>query len=177
VLVSAYNDPHVVAGQASLVEEIVVELGPPGTVVAPAGSGGLLAGLSIALSPECRLIGVGAEASPALHRSVIAGESVEVDVKPTLADGLAGNLEPGAIPVTLLARRNPVMFDASEDAIAAAIRFLAYDVGLVVEGSAAIAFVPFLDGRLAVSELAKPVVIVVTGRNISAEALRDVLRS
>jgi threonine dehydratase len=168
LFISPYNDPHVIAGQASIARELTEQLPDVTAVLAPVGGGGLLSGLAVALPASCRVIGVGAAASPAVRTSVEAGRVVDVAVEPTLADGLAGNLEAGSITVDLLRERNVAVLDASEDAIAEAVRFCAYESGLVVEGSAATAIVPLLDGRIAKHERSTgPTVAVITGRNIA----------
>jgi threonine dehydratase len=46
------------------------------------------------LVPRCRTIGVEAAASPAFHTSLAAGAIATIDPQPTLADGLAGNMDP-----------------------------------------------------------------------------------
>jgi threonine dehydratase len=46
--VSAYNDPYVIAGQSSMLVEILEQISEPFTVVAPVGGGGLISGLALA---------------------------------------------------------------------------------------------------------------------------------
>ena len=99
--VSPYNDPDVIAGQATA--------GPragragaraSGTVVVPCGGGGLLAGVTLGLEGTgVRVVGVESEASPSMSTALAAGAIVPIEVEPTVADGLAGNLEPGAVTV------------------------------------------------------------------------------
>ncbi len=48
--VSPYNDPHVIAGQATIGAELDAQAPGPLTVVAPVGGGGLLAGVALLAS-------------------------------------------------------------------------------------------------------------------------------
>ncbi len=91
-----------------------------------------------------RVIGVEAEASQALSRSVTAGRVVPVEVLPTLADGLAGNLESGSITVELARRHVSSFVTVTEAEIAEAMRFLHAEHGLVAEGAGAAAVAAFL---------------------------------
>ncbi len=143
------------------------------TVVVPAGGGGLLAGVALwaAGRPGVRVVGVEAAASRALSAAAAAGRVVAVPVGATLADGLAGNLEQGSVTPALVAGR--VRFAAvSEAEIEAAVRFLALDCGLVVEGAGAVGVAALLAGRV---PAAGQVVVLLTGRNIDPATLARVL--
>ena len=101
--VSPYNDPDVIAGQATVARELASQVPDLGTVVVPCGGGGLLSGVILALAETgVRVIGVESEASPSMSAAVAAGAIVPIHVEPTVADGLAGNLEPGAVTVGIV---------------------------------------------------------------------------
>jgi threonine dehydratase len=126
--VSAYNDPDVIAGQATVAVELLDELlGEPLTIVCPVGGGGLCAGVALWTSavPGVRVVGVEAEASQAMSAALAAGRAVPVEVRPTLADGLAGNLEPGAVTVGLICAHVAEIVAVTEAELEEAIRFLA----------------------------------------------------
>jgi len=172
--ISAYNDPEVIAGQASIAAELREQVDGPMTIVAPIGGGGLLAGLSLwaADHADVHVIGVEAAASRAVSAAVAAGRTVHVEVAETLADGLAGNLEQDCITPAIIARYADEITSVSEQEIRRAIRFLASQHGLVVEGAGAVAVAALL------AEKVNPTgrtVAVVTGRNIALPALATVL--
>jgi threonine dehydratase len=98
---------------------------------------------------------------------------VTVPVGPTLADGLAGNIEAGSVTVPMIAGGVEQMAGADEDAIAEAVRFLAFEHGLVVEPSGAVAVAGLLSGR--VDPGAGPTAVVVTGRNVTNALFADLL--
>ena len=73
---------------------LALELAAAETIVVPVGGGGLAGGVGLAASG--RVVGVVAEASPAMLASVEAGRAVEVELRETLADGLPGTSSPAA---------------------------------------------------------------------------------
>jgi threonine dehydratase len=171
---SPYNDPQVIAGQASIGAELRDQVDGAMTIVAPVGGGGLLAGLSFWASrhPDVRVVGVEADASRAVSASVTAGRVVEVPVAATLADGLAGNIEPGCITPALIAAHAHGLTSVSEPEIRRAMRFLAGRHGLLVEGAGAVAVAALLAGK--VEPVGRPVAVV-TGRNITLREAAQVL--
>jgi threonine dehydratase len=165
--VSPYNDPDVIAGAGT----VALELADAGTIVVPIGGGGLAAG--IGLATQARVVGVVPEASPAMQAAVAAGHVVEVEVRETLADGLAGNIEPGSVTVELCAAHVDAIVSVSEAELADAMRFLAREHGLVAEGSGAAAVAAIRAGRVG----GGAPVAVVTGRNVTLETFSRALRS
>jgi threonine dehydratase len=173
--VSAYNDAEVVSGGGTLALELLASLDGPITIACPVGGGGLVTGVGLAAAEraDVRVIGVEAEASQALSTSVAAGEVVDVEVGPTLADGLAGNLEQGSITVELAQRHVDLFVTVTEAELAEAIRFLDAEHGLVAEGAGAAAVAAVLAGKL--EPRGGPLVCVVSGRNIAEARLAQVL--
>jgi threonine dehydratase len=172
VYVSSYNDTGMIAGQATLGREL-----PEGplTVVAPLGGGSLASGLGLWASGRAgaRVIGVEAERSPAFSTALAAGEITEFVVGDTLADGLAGNLEPGAVTFPLVRDHVAAITQVSEPEIEEAIRFLARAHGIVAEGAGATAAAAVLAGRVQPGD--EPLVVVVSGRNIALPRLAAIL--
>lgn len=173
--ISAYNDPHVISGQGTIALELFEQVPDVATIVAPVGGGGLLAGIALAAikRPGVSVCGVEAAASPVVSVSVAVGRVEIVDVGFTLADGLAGNIEPGSVTVPLIARLVSRLLLADENTIRDGVRYLASEHGLITEPSGAIGVGALLDGLLEADE--GPVVIVVTGRNVVSELFVDLI--
>ena len=173
--VSAYNDRRCRLGRRHPGPRAARFTRGPITIACPVGGGGLVTGVGLAAAerPDVRVIGVEAEASQALSRSVTAGRVVRSRCLPTLADGLAGNLESGSITVELARRHVSSFVTVTEDEIAEAMRFLHAEHGLVAEGAGATAVAAFLAGKL--EPRGGPLVCVVSGRNIAEETLAQVL--
>lgn len=174
--VSAYNDPLVVAGGGTLAVELVERVAAPFTVVCPVGGGGLVAGVALwaAGCSGVRVIGVESESSPTMRAALDAGVIVQLEDAPTLADGLAGNIEPGSITFELVRRHVEDVVLVSEREIAAAMRRLHRDHGLVVEGAGAVAVAAIASGRVRADGTT---VALVTGGNVAPELFAQVLAS
>jgi threonine dehydratase len=172
--VSPYNDRDVIAGQGTLALELLEQIEPPVTIVCPVSGGGLCAGVALwaARVPGARVVGVVAEASPAMLAALGAGAVTPVQVGPTVADGLAGNLEPGAVTLELVRDHVDDVVAVPEDEIEAAMRFLVREHGLVAEGAGAAATAAVLAGRV---QRRGRTVALVTGRNIDAATLARIL--
>src|SRR5690606_24889435 len=129
---------------ATVMEELLAQIEGDFTVIVPVGGGGLIAGVAMRAAKvtdrDLWVIGVEAEESQAVSSSVAAGEVVDVPIGETLADGLAGNLEPGSITVDILKTHPPTFTSVSETQIRSAIRELYVDHDLVAEGAAATSY-------------------------------------
>ena len=173
--VSSYNDTGVIAGQSTIGRELDVQIPGPLLVAAPLGGGSLASGLGLWASGRAgaRVIGVEAERSPAFSTALAAGRITPFEVGDTLADGLAGNLEPGALTFSLVRDHVAAVEQVSETEIEEAIRFLARAHGIVAEGAGAAAVAGVLAGRVPAGDV--PLVVVVSGRNIALPRLAEVL--
>lgn len=175
--ISPYNHPDVIAGQGTLGAEILEQLPGADVLVVGVGGGGLAAGVGLwakAMNPGIRLVGVQAENSAAMLASLQAGQLVQAPDLPTLADGLAGNIEPGSITFPLVQRLVDMIIAVSEQQIAAAMRWLLNEHHLVAEGSAAVVVAALLNGLVA-GLAGRKVVAVISGRNVATETLLEVL--
>jgi threonine dehydratase len=177
--VSAYNDPHVIAGQRTLAVELGEQLSGPLTVVVPVGGGGLVSGVGLwaADRDDVRVVGVEVAASRAVSAAVAAGRVVDAELWPTLADGMAGGLEPGCVTVDIAARHVDAFVAVDEAELRAAMRALAFEAGLIAEGAGAAATAAVLSGQVADDRPGARVVAIVSGRNVTRDALLDVLSS
>jgi threonine dehydratase len=171
--ISAYNDAAVVAGGGTIALEVMEDLPATRTMVVPAGGGGLISGIGVAahgLDPAIAVFGAQSTASPALHAALQAGARVPVDVLPSLADGLSGNVEEGSITFDLLKEHVRQVVLVTESDIVDAMRWLLEHEHVLVEGSAAVGVAALLRGLLPTEG---PLVLVLTGRNVAAEVLRQ----
>jgi threonine dehydratase len=171
--VSAYNDADVVAGGGTVALEVMEDLPAVRTLLVPAGGGGLISGVGVAvhgLNAEIDVFGVQSEASPALHAAMAHGEVVQVEVQPSLADGLSGNIESDSITFDLLREHVRQVVLVSEQEIASAMHWLLVNERVVVEGSGAVGVAALLGRHVAPRG---PAVVVLTGRNVAAAVLQQ----
>ena len=174
--ISAYNDPCVIAGAGVIGVELLAELDGPFTVVTPLGGGGLASGVALAAKsrPGVRVIGVQSSASPTFRVALDAGRVVRVELLPSLADGLSGNLESGTITFELVRDHVDEVIVTSEDDVANGMRYLYREHGIVAEGAGAIGVGAVLAGLIPTQD---PVVCTITGRNVHEDTLARVLGS
>ena len=172
---SSYNDTGVIAGQATIGRELDAQLRAAPTVACPLGGGSLSSGVGLwaAGRPGARVVAIEAERSPGFSTALAAGGITPIEVGETLADGLAGNIEPGAVTFELVRDHVAAVAAVSEAEIEDAIRFLARAHGIVAEGAGAAAVAGAMCGRVQRGD--GPLVVVVTGRNIALERLSAVL--
>jgi threonine dehydratase len=170
--VSPYDGEDVVLGNgASLGFDIVRALGrPPASIVAPFGGGGLATGLAWGAGRSTKVFGAQSEVSCAMALSLEKGLAIErlVADLPTFAEGLEGGISASAFERARDAVAGVVV--VRERAIAHAMAYAWRDLGLVLEGSAAVALVPLLGG-LPASMRGGDVVAVLTGRNVDKSRL------
>jgi threonine dehydratase len=174
LFISPYSHPDVIAGAGTIGLEIFEDCPQIDRIVVPVGGGGLIAGISIAsVDRQASVWGVEARASAPFTRSLEAGRIVEIDVQPTLADGLAGNLDPDTVTFDLVRRLVRGIVLVSEDDLRRSIASLVEHERLVVEGAGAAAVAAMLGNRLAAP--GETVAVVVSGGNIDSEVLKAIL--
>jgi threonine dehydratase len=96
-----------------------------------------------------------------------------IAVRPTLADGLAGNIEPGSVTIDLVRRHVAEIVTVTEGEIAEAMRVIAREHGLIVEGSGAVGAAALLHGKISAGD--GVTAILATGRNIAPKLFAAVL--
>ena len=122
------------------------------------------------LDPGIVVQGVQSVASPALHAALASGALVNVEVRPSVADGLAGNVEPGSITLELLEQHVRDVVLVEETQITDAMRWLLVHEHVLVEGSAAVGVAAMLAGM---RPQAGPVAVLLTGRNVAGSVLQQ----
>ena len=169
--ISPYSHPDVIAGAATIALELLEEWPEVETILVPVGGGGLVSGIALAVkaaSPHVRVIGVEAEASPAFTTALAAGRVTPFEVKPTLADGLAGNLDPDTITFDLVRQYVDRIVIAPEHAIEDAVRGLVASDHLIAEGAGATAVAALVDGQRIEGQR---VAVLLSGSNIDTPTL------
>jgi len=174
--VSPYNDAEVMAGQGSCGVEIAAQLPEIDDVFIAIGGGGLISGVGSVLrrhNKRVRIIGCQPSASAVMAHSVEAGEILQLPSAPTLSDGTAGGIEPGAITFDLCKELVDDYILVDEPEIAAAMRTFMDSQHQLIEGAAGVAIAAMLVN--AADLKGRKVVILVCGANISRESLLSVI--
>ena len=174
--VSPYNDPEIIAGQGTIGIEMLAQLSQVDNVFISLGGGGLVSGVGAVLkiaNPKVRIFGVSAIHSAALAASIRAGKILETEHLETLADGCAGGVDEDAMTLPLAAATIDDLIECSEAEITQALRALAWEETLIVEGAAALAYAGYLKQA---EELAgQTSVVLLCGGNFDKARLHKIL--
>jgi len=175
VLVHPYDDPAVIAGQGTIVLEMLADCPGLDSLIVPIGGGGLISGIAVAakvLMPDIAIIGVQSALYPSMYR-ILRGEDPGLPVEaPTLAEGIAVK-EPGELTRLIVAELVDVVRLVGERQLESAVELLIERQRLIVEGAGAAG----VAALLAEPErfCGKRVGIVLTGGNIDARLLASLL--
>lgn len=175
-IVPPFDDPDIVAGQATVGIEIAEEAPDTDAVLVPVGGGGLSSGVALAMKarrPDVRVVGVEPLGADDARRSLEAGHVVTLDHTDTLADGLRTS-RIGDLNFEILRTRSDGIVTVSEAAITKAVCLLAVRAKLVVEPSGAVGLAALLEG--AFSAARRPTVLL-SGGNVSPSTLSRLLAS
>ena len=166
--VSATSGDALFAGQGTVAKEILDDRADVQTLVVCVSGGGLIGGIgryAKTVKPGIRIIGAQSDQTTGMSASVRAGRIVEVPVPPTLADGLAGQIDEVGLEVGMSVIDDFAL--VTEEELGAAIAWAYRAHGLMVEGAGAVGIAALRSGRL--TGLAFPVAIVVSGANIDGD--------
>jgi threonine dehydratase len=175
--ISPYNDPQVIVGQGTIGVELARQQADIDAVFVSIGGGGLISGIagylktSAAMRPT--IIGCSPANDAAMIASIRAGAIIEAPALPTISDGTAGGLEPGAITFDLCRALVDDYVLVTEEEIRSAMRLFMETSHMLLEGAAGVALAAFLKQQQAF--VGKRVVIVICGANISLDVLRGVV--
>lgn len=168
--VHPYEDPRVIAGQASAAAEILEEDPEVDTVVVPVGGGGLFAGSSLTcrhLHPAVAVVGAEPSAVDDAAQSLRSGVHAPApDGASTMADGLRTRL--GTLAFQILRADAREVVTVEEEAIAEAMRFFWERTKLIIEPSAAVPVAAALAGTWRDRQ---KVAIVLSGGNVDLDHL------
>ena len=160
---------ELLAGQGTVALEVMEEMPDVETFVVSVGGAGLLGGCGGYLRERARgvrIVGAQSEATAAMSKSWKADKIVEIDNLPTLADGLAGQIDDAALAIGREALDDIVT--VSEQELGRAMLWLLDNHGIRAEGSGAAGVASILAGRF------KPqgkTAIVITGGNVDDDRI------
>jgi threonine dehydratase len=185
VLIPAYDDPHIIAGQGTCGLEIVEQLHDLGygdvafTVLVPIGGGGFASGVASAvkaLRPDSRVLGVEPEMAADAEESLRVGRIVRWDaerVGRTSADGMRTS-SLGRLTFRHLAARLDGVLTVSEPAIRRAMVRAGREARLVLEPSGATTLAASLFELEQLPEDG-PVVVILSGGNVDGDRYAELL--
>ncbi len=177
VFIHPFDDPDVIAGQATIGLELLSQLGEDDyTVFVPVGGGGLIAGIAgflKAIKPNVKIVGVEPDDSDAMARSVQAGERVWLDQVGLFADGVAVK-QVGVHTLALAREYVDDWVTVSTDEICAAIKDTFDDTRAVVEPAGAVGVAGLKKYARQHALQGHTLVAICSGANLNFDRLRHV---
>jgi threonine dehydratase len=167
-----YDDPFVVAGQATLGLELLEDISDLSLVIIPLGGGGLTGGVAMALktfNPKIRVIGVQVRAC-----APYAGFPPPDGPIVTLADGIAVKM-PGAFTRPLIEKYVDEIVVVEEDLVADAMVLLMDRGKLYVEGGGAVGVSALMSGQVKPAQIGTTCVVL-SGGNVDLGLLPGLIR-
>jgi threonine dehydratase len=167
-----YDDPVVVAGQATLGVELIDDIPDLAQVIVPLGGGGLLSGVALTVKqfdPSIKVVGVQiSSCAPYIYGTAPLGPV------PTLADGIAVKV-PGDVTAPLIEKWVDDIVDVDEDSVADAMMLLLERSKLFVEGGGAVGVSALIAGRIKPAERGTTCVVL-SGGNADLGLLTGLVR-
>ncbi|CAN5757933.1 threo-3-hydroxy-L-aspartate ammonia-lyase [soil metagenome] len=171
---SAYDDPLVIEGNATLGDELSVKSFD--VIIVPVGGGGLISGISKGLcrnGHQAKLIGAEPAMANDAARSLKAGEIVKNEVEPqTLADG-ARTISLGRHNWEIIKAGVSEIAEIREENIVEAVQMYFNLANLKVEPTGALSLGAILETPENFKD--KKICAIVSGGNVDAEIFRRVL--
>lgn len=178
--VSAFDDPRIMAANGgTIAAEILEEIPDAQSFLFPVGGGGLAAGASYLLARRIgspTLIASQHRDSPALQLSLERGAAVtELPPIQTAAGGVEGGIGLQTFEVIRRFLKRVVL--CSEGEILSAVTWFLDKHHYLIEPSSAVAVAAALSGRLGPLPPEKPLVIIITGRNVALKTVARILQA
>jgi threonine dehydratase len=169
LVLHAYDQPEIVAGQGTVGAELAEQVPDADTVLVAIGGGGLIGGIGAWYEGRTRVIGVEPETSTSMTAALAAGGPVDVTYGGYAADSL-GTKRAGEIAFEIVSKHVERVILVSGDQILEAQRRLWREVRVFAEPGGAAALAALLSGAY-VPEPVEHVVLVVCGANGDLEAI------
>jgi threonine dehydratase len=165
-----YDDPRIIAGQATASLEIFEDMDTLDIIMAPVGGGGLLSGTALAtkyFSKETKIIAAEPEQADDAFRSFIT-KTFTPSVNPnTIADGLRTSLGEWTFPIIM--QNVDEIVTVSEKGIVAAMRLIWERMKIIVEPSSAVPLAAIMENKF--DPKGKKIGIIFSGGNVDLENL------
>jgi threonine dehydratase len=159
-----YDDPVVIAGQATAAKELLEDAGHLDLVMAPVGGGGLLSGTSLSIryfSQSTRTVGVEPAGADDAYRSFTDGVLYPSAEPNTVADGLRTSLSP--LTFSIIMENVSRIITVSEESIILAMKEMQEQMEMPVEPSAAVPLAAIFEGKV---DTGRRIGIIVSGGNV-----------
>jgi threonine dehydratase len=169
-----FDDEHVMAGQGTIVPELVRQIPRIDVLVASIGGGGLLSGLisaAAALTPTTRLVGVETEGADSMYQSQRAGRIVELPAITSIAETLGARKTEQRQFAIISSYASALVTVSDADAIAALVNLLSEEK-LLTEPATSCSIAALLSGKVPVVA-GENIVVVLCAANVGIRHVAD----
>jgi threonine dehydratase len=176
-LIHAYDDPEVIAGQATIALETMRQAASNfASIFVPIGGGGLAGGIASvikAVAPWIKVYGVEPDDSDAMTRSIRAGRRIALERVGSFADGVAVRMV-GETTFALCRDYLDECITVSVDEICSAIKDVFVDTRAILEPAGALAIAGLKQLARSRRVPAGPAVAIASGANVDFERLGSI---
>lgn len=172
--VHPFDHPAVMAGQATMVPELLLQLPKPDLIVASIGGGGLISGILSAVqhfSARTRVVGVETEGADSMYQSRQAGRIIELPAITSIAETL-GARKTGTTQFDIVSRHVHDLVRVSDHAAIRALLEVLREEKLLTEPATSCSVAALLEGAIEIGR-GENVVVILCGANVTLETVVD----
>ena len=168
--VHPYNDPRVIAGQATCARELISQAEQLDAIIAPIGGGGMISGTCLTASniaQNTKIFAAEPKNADDAARSFKAGHIISDDAPQTVADGLKVPLKD--LTWHFVSNHVSDILTATEDEIVNAMKLIWQRMKIVIEPSSAVPLATIVKHKEFFA--GQRVGVIVTGGNVDLDSL------
>ncbi|ARJ56438.1 threonine ammonia-lyase [Campylobacter cuniculorum] len=176
IFIHPFEDELVMAGQGTLMLEMLDDISDLDTIIVPVGGGGLISGIASAakqINPHIKIIGVGAKGAPAMYESFHAKKALNSNSVRTIADGIAVR-DVSSINLKIILESVDEFVLVDDEEIANAVLFLLERHKIIVEGAGAASVAALLHQKIKLTHR-KKIAAILSGGNIDVQMLNIII--
>ncbi|AJC87898.1 threonine ammonia-lyase [Campylobacter insulaenigrae] len=171
-----FEDENIIAGQGTLMLEMLDEASDLDMILVPVGGGGLISGIASAakqINPDIKIVGVSAKGAPAMFESFHSKNIINSKSVRTIADGIAVR-DVNKINFNIIVECVDEFIQVDDEEIANAVLYLLEKHKMIVEGAGASTIAALLHKKVNLDKC-KKVGVVLSGGNIDVQMLNIII--
>ncbi|MCV3453766.1 threonine ammonia-lyase [Campylobacter sp. FU_520] len=171
-----FENESIIAGQGTLMLEMLDEISDLDMILVPVGGGGLISGVASAakqINPAIKVIGVSAKGAPAMYESFKSKKMINSKAVRTIADGIAVR-DVNKINFDIILECVDDFIQVDDEEIANAVLYLLEKHKITVEGAGASAVAALLHKKIDLKNH-KKIGVILSGGNIDVQMLNIII--
>ncbi|MCR6573358.1 threonine ammonia-lyase [Campylobacter insulaenigrae] len=171
-----FENENIMAGQGTLMLEMLDEVSDLDMILVPVGGGGLISGIASAakqINPDIKIVGVSAKGAPAMFESFHSKNIINSKSVRTIADGIAVR-DANKINFNIIVECVDEFIQVDDEEIANAVLYLLEKHKMIVEGAGASTIAALLHKKVNLDQC-KRVGVVLSGGNIDVQMLNIII--